>query len=64
MGWLMCEGGPYHRKSFNYPDPVPNLIVIADATMQYHEYRRVYQRVYRHVRAYRVSSRTGAADIA
>lgn len=35
-----CEDGPYDGRVFTYRDPLPDMIVIADAQLHYHEYVR------------------------
>ena len=55
---LICQGGPYDGRVFVYPSPMPNLIVIADHRLQYHQYRRLgpARLVYRWECAYQVCS--------
>ena len=58
----MCAGGPYHKRGFDYPSPIPERIVIADHQLHYHEYRHLSANIYRHHHSYRIRDSGGTRE--
>lgn len=52
MDHFTCSDGPFDGKTYEYPEPVPDLVVLVDDSLHYHEYYQykrgahVWRRVY------------------
>jgi hypothetical protein len=65
---FVCADGPYDGRIFTYRDPLPDVIVIADADLHYHEYHAHIQRrrtrpIYRWERSYRIRQDPTPGDV-
>lgn len=61
---IVCADGPHDGLTYTYPHPLPETVLLLDALMRYHEYRRgpVYRK-HRRVIVYTYIGSPGYLDV-